>query len=192
MGLYATRRRKRQEVVVASRISRGFGRFAIVVCIPFFLLSLYFAYNEIGKPSGPFVVDLPDGVVAWEPSRLSKAEREIADLLITDQASAGIVAPPGYVVLGVPLGVTKQENLEWTKFQLRDGREIGIQSTDKKKITDTAVNFFWAEKIRGSNFTEKDKVEFDGIRAAYLNSLTIEAKMPQHQGGGPFLKRAEA
>jgi hypothetical protein len=81
--------------VVASRISRGFGRFAIVVCIPFFLLSLYLAYNEIAKPSGPFVVDLPDGVVAWEPSRLSKAERDVADLLIAEQTSAGIVARLG-------------------------------------------------------------------------------------------------
>jgi hypothetical protein len=154
---------------VASRISRGFGRFAIVVCIPIFLLGFYLAYNETVKPSGPLVVDLPEGVVAWEPSRPSKAERDIVDLMISEQTSAGIVAPPGYVILGVPLGVTTQDNLEWTKFQLRDGREIGIQSTDKKKITDTAVNFVWAEKIRGSSFTEKDKVEFGGVPAAYLN-----------------------
>jgi len=56
------------------------------------LLSLYLAYNEIAKPSGLFVVDLPDGVVAWEPSRLSNAEKDVADLLIAEQTSAGIVA----------------------------------------------------------------------------------------------------
>jgi hypothetical protein len=62
-----------------------------------------------------------------------------------------------------------RENLEWTKFQLRDGREIGIQKTDEKKVGDTAFNFLWSEKTRGSTYTEKDRPEFDGVRVAYLD-----------------------
>ena len=169
---------------MASRISRGFHRVGLVLSVPVLLIAAYVSYVEITKPTGELVVDLPEGTQATAPNISSPADHRLTDLLIADQMALGIKAPPNYIVVGVPLGVSRQENVDWTRYQLRDGREIGIASTDEKAVHDIAFNFLWNEKYRGAAFTVNDQPEVNGVRVKYLNSfddLTKVKAWPRHR-----------
>src|SRR5262249_31038734 len=154
-----------------SKVSVCFNRLGIVLCFPLLLLAAARGIKELVEPSGRLIAKIPTGAVAWEPSRLSSDDRRIADLLISEQTAMAIYAPTGFIVVGVPLGTIRQNNLEWTKFQLRDGREIGVAATEKKSVSDSAIEFLWDEKARGHVFTDKDEMSFDGVRVAFLNSF---------------------
>ena len=87
----------------------------------------------------------------------------------TEQDELGFQMPDGMMFIGVALGVKPHDGTQWTRFQLGDGREIGIAATDDKVILNTAINFLWNEKVRGREFTNEDTMEFEGVRVAYLN-----------------------
>jgi hypothetical protein len=56
-----------------------------------------------------------------------------AQRIMTEQRRAGFDLPDGMMILGVPLGTVRQNDAHWSRYQLPDGREIGIASTDWKK-----------------------------------------------------------
>jgi hypothetical protein len=152
-----------------SRLSTGFHRLGLVLSLPLFIAAAFTGYQQVTEPSGPYVVELPEGAQAWKIPLKNNSERQFIELLMKEQRSVGITAPPDFLVLGVPLGVTRQDGTDWTRYQLYDGREIGIASTDQKAITDTAGNFLYSEKVRAKTYTHKDNIEFDGVRVTFLN-----------------------
>jgi hypothetical protein len=154
---------------VPSRVATGFNRLGVVICVPFLILSVVLAGKEIIDPSGAWTVAMPTGTSAWKPDRVTAADKAIVSNSIAEQKALGISIPEGFVVVGVPLQVERQPDGSWTKFQLRDARELGIFSTDGKKVTDTATNFLWNERLQGRAYSDKDTMEFDGIRVKFLN-----------------------
>jgi hypothetical protein len=156
-----------------------------VLSLPLFLGAAFFASYQMIEPSGRYVVELPVGTEAWVPDLSSTAERQVAEALISEQESAGIAAPNGYIITGKPIGTTRLNDTDWTKFQLRDGREIGIASTDTKVISKTAENFLWSEKARGQRYTDKDNIQFDGARVAFLDfwnqDFPVNGPWPKHR-----------
>lgn len=147
----------------------GFHRLGIILCIPLLLVAAVLAFKEWIEPTGSYHVQLPEGVKGWWHNAQSVHDKAIAAMLIADQKVRGLDAPTGLVVVGIESGVERQDNVEWTKFLLRDGRKIGVASTDKKKVADTAIAFLWNEKERGQPYTDNDRMEFDGVRVAFLD-----------------------
>jgi hypothetical protein len=92
--------------------------------VPFLILSVVLAGREIIAPSGAWTVAMPTGTSAWKPDRVAAADKAIVSNLIAEQKALGISSPEGFVVVGVPLQVERQPDGSWTKFQLRDGRDV--------------------------------------------------------------------
>lgn len=153
----------------STRVAIGFHRLGLVLSVPLFIAAVLAAWQQLTEPSGPYVVDPPEGAQAWKIEPKNNSERQFIELLMKEQRRAGIAAPPDFLVLGVPLGVTRQNGTDWTRYQLYDGREIGIGLTDQKGITDIAGNFLYSEKVRAKTYTDKDNIEFDGVRITFLN-----------------------
>ena len=73
------------------------------------------------------------------------------------------------MLVGISLGVTQKEGVDWTKFQLPDGRKIGIASTDAKKAGEIARKFLVSEKAADRSFMDEDRIQLDGVRVAFLD-----------------------
>jgi hypothetical protein len=112
-------------------------------------------------------MDLPVGTLAWGfGDELDDAGRRILD----EQRRAGFNAPEGMVVVGLPLGEVRRENVDWTEFQLADGREIDIALTDPDRVHETALKFLLTEKRTGHYFSDKDEpIKIDGVQVRFLN-----------------------
>ena len=148
--------------------------------------SAAFAFKQWTEPTGKYVVELPEGALAWVPDAQSEHDRAIAARLISDQNARGLETPAGYIVIGIPSGVERQNSVEWTKYLLRDGRSIGIASTDDKIVGSTAIAFLWKEQERERPYTDKDQMEFDGVRVTFLKwnyqaPLANEPPWPRHR-----------
>jgi hypothetical protein len=109
---------------------------------------------------------IPKGTISWFGADLDDAGQKILD----EQRRVGFKGPDGMAVVGLPLGNVRHENADWTKFQLLDGRQIGIASIDSKKSREIAWKFLLAEKRVGHHFTDKDgPISIDGVRVTYLD-----------------------
>ena len=168
-----------------SKVAIGFNRLGIVLCVLILFVCTFFASKEWFIPSGRYVTTIPEKAIAWAPDKEQANDVAIVEL-ISEQLAAGIEAPKGFLVVGVPLQVEKRNNIDWTKFQLRDGREIGIASTDEKLVRDTAIDFLWQEKAQRRAFTDKDAIEIFGVRVIFLNVFDQFAPT-----GGPWPKQRQ-
>jgi hypothetical protein len=150
-----------------SRLLVGFHRLGVVLAAPFLAGAIVLAVLQWQYPTGPLTMIMPVGTIAWGfGDDLDGASKQILD----EQRRAGFNVPDGMMVVGLPLGNVRHENADWTKWQLADGREIGIGLTDSKKSDEIARKFLLAEKKAGHQFTNKDEPNsIDGVRVTYLN-----------------------
>lgn len=75
----------------------------------------------------------------------------------------------GMMVVGISIRAARKDGVDWTKFQLPDGREIGIATTDAKKAEEVARKFLLSEQAAGRAFSDKDQIRLEGVRVAFLN-----------------------
>jgi hypothetical protein len=149
-----------------SRVVVGFNRLGIVLSVPFLLTAAVLALFQWHNPTGRLATNMPAGAIGWYFG--DDAEQAVKELA-AEQRAAGFDLPAGLMFLGISLGVAKKDGVDWTKFRLPDGREIGIASTDKKKVDETARKFLVRERTAGRSFTDDDRIEVDGVRVAFLN-----------------------
>jgi hypothetical protein len=154
-------RRKRK---LPSRAVVGFNRLGVVLAAPFLLIAAVLAFLQWQNPTGRPKV--PDGAIA----RTFDDPAEPAKQLIAKQRAAGFDLPAGFMLVGISIGTTRKDGVDWTKFQLADGREIGIASTEAKKASEIVEKFLLREQVAGREFGEKDQIEIDGVRVAFLNA----------------------
>jgi len=151
-----------------SRVTVGFHRVGIVLAVPLLAAAAIAAVWQWQQPTGPLVMVPPEGTLAWGFGDDADA---VAQRIMTEQQRAGFNSPAGMMVVGAPLGTVRHNDAEWTKLQLPDGREIGIASTDSKKIGPIGRDYLLAEAKMGRVFTDKDTINFDGVGVAYLNDF---------------------
>jgi hypothetical protein len=149
-----------------NRIRRGFHRLALFLAAPVIVLGLMWTGHQLIEPSGPLAEHVPEGTRAIAFDDLSA----IQERLISDQAANGVVAPDGYIVLGME--VEREENRfhrfidpgveveSYSIFQLRDGREVVVGSTYDRHLTDAAYAILYYEAATGEPFP------FDGPELA--------------------------
>lgn len=153
-----------------SRVVTGFNRLGIVLTVPLLLLAVSLGVKELIYPSGQMAVQIPHGSMAWKASdRISESDRTAIASMQAKQTAMGITVPEGFIFVGMPKEVEHKTDVDWTKFELWDGRVIGIASTTPKTVSDAAVYFLWSEQSRGQNYTDKDQIEFNGTKVTYLN-----------------------
>ena len=88
----------------------------------------------------------------------------------------GFNVPDGMMVVGLPLGNVRHENAVWTKFQLFDGREIGI-AADSKRSGEIAKQFLLEEKSnRGCKAPRWGRVSSGSDRSTMTNSPNWRSK----------------
>ena len=150
-----------------SRVLVGFHRLGIVLAVPLLTTAIVLAVIQWRDPTGPLTMIAPNGTMAWSSGdNLDDAGKQI----MAEQRRAGFDTPDGMMVVGLPLGHVRHENADWTKWQLPDGREIGIASTDSKKSDEIARGFLLAEKKEGRLFTDKTlPISVAGVQVTYLN-----------------------
>ena len=147
-----------------SRLLVGFHRLGVVLAAPFLIGAVLLAVLQWQNPSGPVTMVMPDGTLSWVVG-----DDPAGKQLLDEQRRAGFNVPDGMMVVGLPLGNVRYENAVWTKFQLFDGREIGIASTDLKRSREIAKQFLLEEKSN-HQFTDKDEpITIDGVRVTYLD-----------------------
>jgi hypothetical protein len=161
MGLEHWLRRKPR-----SRVTVGFHRVGIVLAVPLLAAAAIAAVWQWQHPSGPLEMVLPVGSLGYGFGDDADAA---AQRVMTDQRRVGFNVPDGMMVVGMPLGTVRHNGTEWTRFQLPDGREIGIASTDSKKIGDIGRDFLLAEAKMGRVFSDKDAINFEGVTVAFLD-----------------------
>src|SRR5262249_52278868 len=132
-----------------SRVSVGFNRLGIVLCVPFLLVAAVLAFLAWQNPTWRIVTDIPEGAIAWS---FGDNPKEAAKQLIAKQRAKGFDLPAGYMLVGLPLEAVRKDGVDWTKFRLADGREIGIASTDSKRVDETARKFLLSEQTTGRAF----------------------------------------
>ena len=86
--------------------------------------------------------------------------------LFRDQAEHQVAAPEGFVIVGVPSKRPPRKPGQ-TRFQLRDGREIEIDSQDVKKVFDVALSFIWGEKFYGRPYAADFDGTIEGVPVRY-------------------------
>jgi len=94
---------------------------------------------------------------------------DAAKQLISNQRIAGYGVLENMILVGFPLGKIRDNNSDWTKLQLPDGREIGIASTEDKKIIEVAREFLLAEVRAGRLFNDQDVISFQNVSVKFLN-----------------------
>lgn len=141
----------------AKAIQRGFHRLGLLLAVPVLLLAGVIAVQQLREPTGPYQPDMPEGTVAFTPDRLDNLDR----MLITDQLLNNVVAPDGFIVLGVPVERENEflrfidegvETPNYRVFQLRDGREIVLGTDDESKLDDAAYEILRYEAHTGQTF----------------------------------------
>ena len=111
---------------------------------------------------------LPAGTLAY---RFGDDLDSAAKRIIDQQHGAGYKMPfdDDMMIVGLPLGTVRYNNIDWTRIQLPDGREIGIESADLKMVSDVAREFLLAEKRANRSFTDKDRINFNGVPVEFLS-----------------------
>jgi hypothetical protein len=150
-----------------SRITTGFHRLGIVPAVPLFVLAMVTAFLEWKSPSGSLDWQPPVGALAYGfgSDELDYASRQMLD----EQRATGLNLPTNMMLVGLPGEIASQDGVEWKKFQLWDGREIGIASNDQKKLDTIARIFLLNEKRNQYQYTDKDDITIDSIRVKFLN-----------------------
>ncbi len=165
-----------------SRITVGFHRVGIVLAAPFLVGATIAAVLQWQNPTGAWT--LPAGTLAY---RFGDDLDSAAKRIIDQQHGAGYKMPfdDDMMIVGLPLGTVRYNNLDWTRIQLPDGREIGVESTDLKKVSDVAREFLLAEKRANRSFTDKDRINFNGVPVEFLSSFaqspTLATSPLQHK-----------
>jgi hypothetical protein len=149
-----------------SRAIVGFNRLGIVLGTPFLMIAAVLAFLQWQNPTGRTATKLPSGVSGYF---FGDDAHETANQLMAKQRAAGFDLPAGFMLVGISTGTVRKDRLDWTKFQLPDGREIGIASTEEKKVKEIARKFLLREQAAGRAFSDQDQIEIDGVRVAFLN-----------------------
>jgi hypothetical protein len=149
-----------------SRVVVGFNRLGIVLGAPFLLIAAVLAFLQWESPTGRTAMKLPEGIGAWV---FGDDADEPAKQIMAKQRAAGFDLPAGFMLVGIPTGMARQDGVDWTKFQLPDGRKIGIASTEAKKVKAIAMKFLLREQAAGRALREKDQIEIDGVQVAFLD-----------------------
>ncbi len=150
-----------------SRLLVGFHRLGVVLATPFIVGALVLVVLQWHSPTGAQQMDLPDGTIGWD---LGEGFDDVGMSLLEEQSRMGFQAPSRWIIVGLPLDRVRHENADWTKWQLPDGREIGIASVDPKQVREVAFKFLLSEKGAGHRLADKDvPIDVDGVRVAYLN-----------------------
>jgi hypothetical protein len=158
-----------------SRITVGFHRVGIVLAAPFLTIAIVAAALQWLNPTGSLVADVPEGARAFKPDEIDDAAQQI----VAEQRSAGFNLPSQWLLVGLPLGVVHYKEADWTKFQLPDGREIAVASTDEKKVSDVAFQFLLIEKRTGRPFRYDDPIiRVEGVAVAFLNRSNADPSAP--------------
>jgi hypothetical protein len=157
-----------------SRVSVGLHRVGVVLAAPLLAGAAIAAVLQWQSPTGPLVMTPPVGTrgYGFADDELDDAARQIIEQQKQSGyklSGSGFDDPPNLMIVGFPLGAIHYNNADWTKFQLPDGREIGIASTDSGKVSDAARQFLLTEKRGGRSFTDKDRISFNGLPVAFLN-----------------------
>jgi hypothetical protein len=76
------------------------------------------------------------------------------------------------MLVGLPLGAVRFKGHDWMKFQLADGREIGVSTTmDATHADDIVRKFLLTEKKVGHPFDPSDEpFNIDGVKVTYLEN----------------------
>jgi len=148
-----------------SRPVVGFNRLGIVLGTPFLLIAAVLAFLQWQNPTGRTAI--PVGAIA---SPVGDDADEAAKQLMAKQQAAGFDLPGGLILIGIPRGMVGKDGVDWTKFELPDGRKIVIASTEAKKARRIAEAFLLAEQAAGRGFGKEDQIEIDGVRVAFLNA----------------------
>jgi hypothetical protein len=158
-----------------TRVGKGFHRVGVVLAAPFLLLAIGWFGKELLEPTGPIKqVPIDEGTLTQE--------RPANEALIGEQASAGIIAPPGLLVIGrivrheqkVGEGPAPQA---WAIVELRDGRLIEVSSTETKEVTVAADMFLEAATGFGAIATGmKYAVEFPDKKQLEIRVVRAEQK----------------
>ena len=156
MGTIARRR---------SKLVVGFHRLGIALGAPFLLIAAALALYQWQYPTGDVAVKLPIGAKAWNFGDEANAP---AKQIIARQRAAGFDLPAGFMLVGIPLGATRNGQVDLTKYQLVDGREIEIASSDANKVDEIARTFMLTEATNGRLFTREDKIVFDGVPVTFF------------------------
>jgi hypothetical protein len=154
--------RRRSKLVV------GFHRLGIALGAPFLLIAAALALYQWQYPTGDVAVKLPIGAKAWNFGDEANAA---AKQIIARQRGDGFDLPAGFMLVGIPLGVTRNGQVDWTKYQLVDGREIEIASSDANKVDEIAQTFMLTEATNGGLFTREDKIVLDGIPVTFFRDI---------------------
>jgi hypothetical protein len=166
-----------------SRVRVGFNRLGIVLGTPFLLVAAVLAFLQWQNPTGGIAVKLPEGTRAWAFGE--EPDGGPAQQLIAKQRAQGFDLPAGMMLVGLPLGTVRKDQIDWTKFQLPDGREIGIALTPANKADEIARRFLLNEQAAGRAYSDKDQIELDGVRVVFLKNPLDPYPLPP----SPWLKQ---
>ena len=87
-----------------SRVSVGFNRLGIVLCVPFLLLAAVLAFFAWQNPTWRTAVNVPEGAVAWGFG--DDPDDATAKQLIAKQRADGFDLPAGMMFVGFPYHVS--------------------------------------------------------------------------------------
>jgi hypothetical protein len=168
-----------------SRAAVGFHRLGIVLGAPCLAAAITLAILQWKNPTGPLVTVPPTGAVGYFYDQ-DKFIEDAANEILDQQRRDGLEAPAGMMIVGLPMGTVRFDNSDWTKFQLVDGRKIGVASTDKTKASETARDFLLGEKRLGRDFVDTDEpINIDNVRVTFLGEWA-----PKWAVNSPWLHKA--
>lgn len=147
-----------------SRITTGFHRLGIVLATPVLIVALVVAWKD---PSGPLKDKIPEGALAYAfgDNELDIAARR----MLAVQRASGLNLPKDMMLVGLPGETAILNDVEWKKFKLWNGREIGIATKEQKKL-DTIARVFLLNEMRTQHqYDEKDSIEIDAVPVKFLN-----------------------
>lgn len=152
-----------------SQVATGFHRLGIVLATPFLVLALALAFVEWKDPSGPLKEQLPEGTAAY---RFGHCDFDAAaQQILSAQRAAGFSLPDNMMLIGQSGETAILNGVEWTKFRLWDGREIGIATKEKKNLSTVARHFLLNEAHTKHPYNDKDNIEIDAAPVKFLNSF---------------------
>jgi hypothetical protein len=161
-----------------SRVTVGFHRVGVVLAAPLLAVAVVAAVWQWRDPSGPVVMVPPEGSLGWGFGEDTDATTQ---QIVAEQHRAGFNLPNGFIILGAPLGVVRQNDTDWSQYQLPDGRKIGVASTDEKKNYAVIKDFLLADAKADHAFTEKDTLSFEDVTVRIFDDFIPDIPPWQHK-----------
>ena len=155
-----------------SRVTVGFHRIGIFLAAPFVVAAVVAAVWQWRDPSGRLVLFIPENAVSWKFGEDNTDPT--AKQIMARERDGGFDLPDGVMLLGVPLGIVRQNDTDWSRYQLPNNEEIDVASTDVKKNQGVLKDFLLAQAKNLSNnkhaFTQNDTLSFEGVPVAVFKT----------------------